>query len=138
MRAWIYILIAVVLQTLWGVVLKVLDFSKAFKLIRQGQIWDMAFVQQILPILAYLILGLIIAIVISKAYKLLAMSIVYAAWMGLTLLLQIIVDVFLYHIPMQVIQFLFIACVLAGILGIKLSNPNSIQPVELEIDDSVD
>ena len=105
--------------------LKVLDFSKAFKLIRQGQIWDMAFVQQILPILAYLILGLIIAIVISKAYKLLAMSIVYAAWMGLTLLLQIIVDVFLYHIPMQVIQFLFIACVLAGILGIKLSNPNS-------------
>ena len=138
MRAWIYILIAVVLQTLWGMVLKVLDFGKAFELIRQGQVWNMAFVQQIFPILAYFILGLVIAIVISKAYKLLPMSIVYAAWMGLTLLLQVIVDVFLYHISMQAVQYLFIACVLAGILGMKLSNPKSIQPVEVDIDDSLD
>ena len=138
MRAWIYILIAVVLQTLWGMVLKVLDFGKAFELIRQGQVWNMAFVQQIFPILAYFILGLVIAIVISKAYKLLPMSIVYAAWMGLTLLLQVIVDVFLYHISMQAVQYLFIACVLAGILGMKLSNPKSIQPVEVDFDDSLD
>jgi quaternary ammonium compound-resistance protein SugE len=138
LRAWIYILIAVVLQTLWGIVLKVLDFGKAFELIGQGQIWDLAFAKQILPILAYFILGLVIAIVISKAYKLLPMSIVYAAWMGLTLLLQVIVDVFLYHIPMQIIQYIFIAFILAGILGMKLSKPKSIQPVEIEIDDSVD
>ena len=138
MKAWIFIFIAVILQTLWGMVLKVLDFGKAFELIRQGQIWNMAFVQQIFPILAYFILGLVIAIVISKAYKLLPMSIVYAAWMGLTLLLQVIVDVFLYDIPMQAVQYLFIACVLAGILGMKLSNPKSIQPVEVDIDDSVD
>jgi len=138
MKAWIFIFIAVILQTIWGMVLKVLDFGKAFELIRQGQIWNMAFVQQIFPILAYFILGLVIAIVISKAYKLLPMSIVYAAWMGLTLLLQVIVDVFLYDIPMQAVQYLFIACVLAGILGMKLSNPKSIQPVEVDIDDSVD
>jgi quaternary ammonium compound-resistance protein SugE len=138
LKAWIFILIAVVLQTLWGIVLKVLDFGKAFDLIGQGKIWDMAFVQQILPILAYFILGLVIAIVISKAYKLLPMSIVYAAWMGLTLLLQVLVDVFIYQIPMQAIQYLFIACILTGILGMKLSKPKSIQPVEIEIDDSLD
>ena len=138
MKAWIYIFIAVVLQTLWGIVLKVLDFGKAFELIRQGKVLDMTFFSQIVPILAYFMLGLVIAIVISKAYKLLPMSIVYAAWMGLTLLLQVIVDVFLYHIPMQAIQYLFIACILAGILGMKLSKPKSIQPVEIEIDDSVD
>lgn len=138
MRAYIYILIAVVLQTLWGIVLKVLDFGKAFELIRQGQIWNTAFLEQIIPIIAYFVLGLVIAIVISKAYKLLPMSIVYAAWMGLTLLLQVIVDVFLYHIPMQAVQYVFIACVLAGILGMKLSNPKSIHPVEIDIDDSVD
>lgn len=126
------------LQTLWGIVLKILDFGKAFELISQGKVWNMAFFSQIVPILAYFILGLIIAIVISKAYKLLPMSIVYAAWMGLTLLLQVLVDVFLYQIPMQAIQHLFIACILAGILGMKLSKPKSIQPVEIEIDDSVD
>ncbi len=138
MRAWIYIIIAVVLQTLWGIVLKVLDFGKAFEFIRQGQIWNTAFLEQIIPIIAYFVLGLVIAIVISKAYKLLPMSIVYAAWMGLTLLLQVIVDVFFYQIPMHLIQYLFIACILAGIIGMKLSNPKSIQPVEIEIDDSLD
>lgn len=138
MKAWIYIIIAVVLQTLWGVVLKVLDFTKAFQLIREGKILTAIFLHQIAPILAYLILGLAIAIVISKAYKLLPMSLVYAAWMGLTLLLQVLVDVFLYDEKMQLLQYLFIACILAGILGMKLSKPKSIQTVEIEIDDSVD
>ncbi len=138
MPAWIFIFIAVLLQTHWGIVLKVLDFGKAYELIRKGQIWDMSFVHQTLPVLAYFVLGLAIAIVISKAYKMLPMSIVYAAWMGLTLLLQVIVDVFLYHIPMQAIQYLFIACILAGILGMKLSKPQSIQPVNIDIDDSLD
>lgn len=137
MRAWIFILVAVVLQTLWGIVLKFLDFPKAFSLIAAGQVWNMAFVQQIIPIIAYFVLGLVIAIVISQAYKLLPMSIVYAAWMGLTLLLQVAVDVFMFHIPMKAIQYLFIASILCGILGMKLSKPKSIHPVDVEIDDSV-
>lgn len=138
MRAWFFILIAVVLQTLWGIVLKVLDFGRAMSFIKSGEIWSGGFLSEIFPILAYLVLGLAIAIVISKAYKLLPMSIVYAAWMGLTLLLQVLVDVFLYDIPMLPIQYLFIAFILIGILGMKLSNPKSIQPLEIELDDSVD
>jgi small multidrug resistance pump len=134
MKAWIFIFIAVILQTLWGMVLKVLDFEVAFKLIQQGEVFQLDFILKLLPILAYFGLGLAIAIVISKAYKLLPMSIVYAAWMGLTLLLQVAVDVFFYGEKMQLVQYLFISFVLIGILGMKLSDPKSIQPVDVEID----
>jgi small multidrug resistance pump len=134
MKAWIFIFIAVILQTLWGMVLKVLDFEVAFKLIQQGEVFQLDFILKLLPILAYFGLGLAIAIVISKAYKLLPMSIVYAAWMGLTLLLQVAVDVFFYGEKMQLVQYLFISFILIGILGMKLSDPKSIQPVDVEID----
>lgn len=134
MKAWIFIFIAVILQTLWGMVLKVLDFEVAFKLIQQGEVFQLDFILKLLPILAYFGLGLAIAIVISKAYKLLPMSIVYAAWMGLTLQLQVVVDVFFYGEKMQLLQYLFISFILIGILGMKLSDPKSIQPVDVEID----
>ena len=134
MKAWIFIFIAVILQTLWGMVLKVLDFEVAFKSIQQGEVFQLDFILKLLPILAYFGLGLAIAIVISKAYKLLPMSIVYAAWMGLTLLLQVAVDVFFYGEKMQLVQYLFISFILIGILGMKLSDPKSIQPVDVEID----
>ena len=134
MKAWIFIFIAVILQTLWGMVLKVLDFEVAFKSIQQGEVFQLDFILKLLPILAYFGLGLAIAIVISKAYKLLPMSIVYAAWMGLTLQLQVVVDVFFYGEKMQLLQYLFISFILIGILGMKLSDPKSIQPVDVEID----
>lgn len=134
MKAWIFILLAVVLQTLWGIVLKILDFQKAYSYIRTGQFLSIDFFRELAPILAYLALGLAIAIVISKAYKLLPMSIVYAVWMGLTLLLQVVVDIFLYGEKMHWHQYIFILFILVGILGMKLSNPKSIQPVEVEVD----
>lgn len=134
MKAWIFIFIAVILQTLWGMVLKVLDFEVVLKLIQQGVVFQLDFILKLLPILAYFGLGLAIAIVISKAYKLLPMSIVYAAWMGLTLLLQVAVDVFFYGEKMQLLQYLFISFILIGILGMKLLDPKSIQPVDVEID----
>jgi len=134
MKAWIFIFIAVILQTLWGMVLKVLDFEQAYSIIKLGQVLNIDFLVKVLPILAYFGLGLAIAIVISKAYKLLPMSIVYAAWMGLTLLLQVLVDVFLYEVKMHVLQYVFIFFILVGILGMKLSNPKSIQPINVEID----
>jgi quaternary ammonium compound-resistance protein SugE len=125
MKAWIYILIAVVLQTLWGMVLKILDFGKAWALIKEGHIFNYNFLVQIWPVLAYLILGLCNAIMLSKAYKSLPISIVHATWMGLTLALQVFVDIYFYNERMIVFQYLFILLVLAGIIGMKLSNPKS-------------
>jgi quaternary ammonium compound-resistance protein SugE len=117
-----------------GYGLKGVGFRSVLKLIQQGVVFQLDFILKLLPILAYFGLGLAIAIVISKAYKLLPMSIVYAAWMGLTLLLQVVVDVFFYGEKMQLLQYLFISFILIGILGMKLLDPKSIQPVDVEID----
>ena len=136
MRAWVYIIIAAILQTLWGVVLKILDFGKAWSYIKTGNFLNLNVWIQLLPLISYFILGLLIAIVISRAYKLLTMSVVYASWMGLSLALQVIVDVNFFGERMQVIQYVCIFLVLAGILGMKLSNPKKIiNPI---IDDSLD
>jgi multidrug transporter EmrE-like cation transporter len=45
-----------------------------------------------------------------------------------------VVDVFFYGEKMQLLQYLFISFILIGILGMKLSDPKSIQPVDVEID----
>lgn len=126
MRAWIYIIAAAIMQTAWGVVLKILDFKKAIALICSGQVSDAAFLAQVVPLILYLLLGLFIAVVISKAYKMLSMSIVYASWMGLSLSFQVIVDVFYYGEKMLIWQYLFIFFILLGILGMKLSNPKKL------------
>jgi len=136
MRAWLYIIIAAVLQTLWGVVLKILDFGKAWSYIKTGDLFNLNVWIQLLPLISYLVLGLLIAIVISRAYKLLTMSVVYASWMGLSLAMQVIVDVNFFGERMQVIQYVCIFLVLTGILGMKLSNPKKIiNPIT---DDSLD
>ena len=134
MKVWIYIIAAAFFQMLWGISLKHLDFSMIISLLKNGEFYNPKLIAQIVPLLAYFLLGLVIVIVISRAYKLLPMSIVYAAWMGLTLALQVVVDVFLYDEKMKFIQYFFILMILVGILGMKLSNPKSIHPVDIEID----
>lgn len=136
MKVWIYIILAAILQTIWGVVLKILDFGAAWKLIKSGEVLDVQFLNQIVPLLLYFLLGLGIALIISKAYKLMTMSIVYASWMGLSLALQVLVDALYYRIAMVPTQYIYITLVLIGILGIKISNPSKIQ--EIDFDDSLD
>jgi quaternary ammonium compound-resistance protein SugE len=103
---------------------------------KTGTVFNLDFWIQLLPLISYFVLGLLIAIVISRAYKLLTMSVVYASWMGLSLALQVIVDVNFFGERMQIIQYVCIFLVLAGILGMKLSNPKKIiNPI---IDDSLD
>ncbi|MFY7862052.1 MAG: DMT family transporter [Chitinophagales bacterium] len=124
MKAWIFIFIAVILQSLWGMVLKILDFGKAWHYIQKGHVFQFKFLLHIWPVLAYLVLGLLTAIALSKAYKLLPLSVVYASWMGLTLVLQVFIDLFIFKENMPALKYLFILCILIGILGLKLSNPN--------------
>lgn len=125
MKSWIFIIIAVVLQTLWGLVLKILDFGKAWTFIKHRDIFNLDFALALAPIVAYLLLGLFIALSLSRAYKLMPLSIVYAAWMGLTLTLQVVVDLFFFKVNMYLFQYVFILLVLIGIIGMKLSNPKT-------------
>ena len=78
-------------------VLKILNFGVAWSYIQKGHIFQYEFLLNIWPVLAYLVLGLLPAIVLSKAYKRLPLSIVYASWMGLILVLQVFMDLFFFQ-----------------------------------------
>lgn len=123
MRVWIYILLAAIFQTIWGFVLKRLNFELIGDYISHGDLFTSTFLIELIPLAAYLLLGLLIVIVISKAYKLLPMSIVYAAWMGLTLLFQVLVDAIYFKEKMFLIQYTCISLILIGVIGMKQSKP---------------
>jgi len=126
MKVWIYIIAAAFFQMLWGISLKHLDFSMIISLLKNGEFYNPKLIAQIVPLLAYFLLGLVIVIVISRAYKLLPMSIVYAAWMGLTLLFQVLVDALYYGEKMAWTQYLFILLILIGVIGMKQSQKKDI------------
>ena len=126
MRAWIYIIIAALFQTFWGITLKILDFKKIITMISAGQIFNLEFVLTLIPLLLYFGIGLVIVMVISKAYKLMPMSIVYAYWMGLTLVFQSVIDLLYFNEHFEWIQFGFLGLILIGIIGMKLSTSKPI------------
>jgi quaternary ammonium compound-resistance protein SugE len=126
MRVWIYILLAAFFQTMWGLVLKRLNFSLILDFVSKRDVMSIQFLIELIPLITYLILGLLIVIVISRAYKLLPMSIVYAAWMGLTLLFQVLIDALYFKEKMHLIQYACIALILIGVVGMKQSKPKDI------------
>jgi quaternary ammonium compound-resistance protein SugE len=133
MRVWIYILLAAFFQTIWGLVLKRLNFSLIFDFVSKRDVLSIQFLVELIPLITYLILGLLIVIVISKAYKLLPMSIVYAAWMGLTLLFQVLIDALYFNEKMHLIQYACIALILIGVIGMKQLKPKDIIEDESEL-----
>jgi multidrug transporter EmrE-like cation transporter len=121
LKAWIYIFIAALFQSMWGITLKMCQFGKIGDRILKFEIFDLEFLILIIPAILYLILGLIIVIFVSKAYKLLPMSIVYAAWMGLTIFIQSIIDLFYFKEVFNNYQFFFVGVILIGIIGMKIN-----------------
>jgi multidrug transporter EmrE-like cation transporter len=106
---------------MWGITLKMCQFGKIGNRILNFDIFNTTFLILMIPAVLYLILGLIIVIFVSKAYKLLPMSIVYAAWMGLTIFIQSIIDLFYFKEVFNNYQFFFVAIILIGIIGMKIN-----------------
>lgn len=121
LRVWFFIVASSILQALWAITLKKLQFSKIIESIRLGNIFNYEFLSELIPLLIYFLLGFLIVLLISKAYKLLPMSMVYAFWMGLTLIFQTFIDVFYFKEKINLICYVFIGMILLGIIGIKKS-----------------
>lgn len=73
----------------------------------------------ILPILGYVVFGLANVAFFSMALKGIQPSIAFGVWMGMALLGTAIVDITIFHQPFGWQKVLFIALILAGIIGLK-------------------
>jgi quaternary ammonium compound-resistance protein SugE len=102
--AWIYLLIAGIFEVCWAVAIKYCDgFKPTFSLF-------------------FVIISMTLSMVfLWLATRNLPMSIAYAVWVGIG-----VVGVFAYGIlflkePISIINMLFMALILTGIIGLKLS-----------------
>jgi len=119
MKAWIYIIIAAIITICWSTSLKYIQGDLIIKTIKSLDLFNLEFLKLIIPLIGYFIFGLTMVIFISKAAKILPMSVVYAVWMGLSLVFQALMDVYFFHDQFTFLQILFIVLVIIGVIGMK-------------------
>lgn len=102
---WVYLIIAGIFEVVWSTAMKYSDgFSRP------------------LPS-AIMILGMLISFwLLTLATKTLPLGTAYAIWTGIGALGAILIGIFLFHEPISFARLFFLALILIGILGLKLSS----------------
>ncbi len=102
--AWIYLVIAGLLEAFWAMGLK---FSEGFS--------------KPLPTVITLVLVLSSFFLLSKAMKVLPISIAYAVWCAIGIVSLVIIEYFYLHSSLNLQKVISIFLILIGIVGLKIS-----------------
>ncbi|MEA4926996.1 MAG: quaternary ammonium compound efflux SMR transporter SugE [Syntrophomonadaceae bacterium] len=103
--AWIYLIIAGVFEVIWAIGLK---YSYGFT--------------KLYPSLITLI-GMIISFYfLSLAAKVLPIGTAYAIWTGIGALGAVLLGIFLFNEPVNILRIAFLGFIVIGILGLKLTS----------------
>lgn len=120
MAAWIYLIIASVFEVAWIYSVKFMRFEELFKM-RFTELFTQKGLHITLPILGYIVFGVGNIILFSKAMKTIPAGIAYATWMSVALVFVKITDVTIFKQPITVLQVFFILLILAGVIGLKVT-----------------
>jgi quaternary ammonium compound-resistance protein SugE len=102
---WIYLFIAGVFEVVWAMALK---YSHGFTKLYPSMIT---------------IGGMVISFyLLSLAAKTLPMGTAYAVWTGIGCLGAAVLGILLFHEPVNFLRIVFLALILIGILGLKLTS----------------
>ncbi len=120
-QAWTYLLGASAMEICWMLSLKYLDMS-AIKSIK----WSSFFATSegaltLLPLLCYAVFGLANVYFISIAMKYIPLSIAFSIWFGIALIGSTLIDVFWFEENLNMKSYLFMAMIIGGVIGLKLS-----------------
>ena len=103
--AWIYLVIAGVFEVIWAIGLKYSHgFTKLFpSLITLG--------------------GMVVSFyLLSLAIKSLPIGTAYAIWTGIGALGAVLIGIFLFNEPANILRIVFLCLILVGIIGLKLTS----------------
>ncbi len=103
--AWIYLIIAGIFEVIWAIGLK---YSHGFT--------------KLIPSIITLGGMLVSFYLLSLATKSLPMGTAYAVWTGIGALGTVILGIFLFNEPMNMLRVTFLCLILVGILGLKLTS----------------
>jgi quaternary ammonium compound-resistance protein SugE len=124
MKAWIYIFFAAVLEVLWAFSLKHLSKDKVVEAFQQGNFFNQAGADAFLPLAGYIAFGMINVYFISMAFKEMPISIAFAAWTGLALVFNVMLDTYYFKVHFSYLHFVFIIMIVGGIVGLKTISTN--------------
>ena len=109
------------MEICWMLSLKYLNMS-AIKSIK----WSIFFsnsdgAMTLLPLLCYAVFGLANVYFISIAMKYIPLSIAFSIWFGIALIGSTLIDVFWFEENLNLKSYLFMAMIIGGVIGLKLS-----------------
>ncbi|WP_099470107.1 quaternary ammonium compound efflux SMR transporter SugE [Konateibacter massiliensis] len=103
--AWIYLTIAAIFEVVWAIALK---YSHGFT--------------KLVPSIITIVGMLISFYLLAAATKTLPIGTAYAVWTGIGAVGTVILGIVIFHEPVTLARLLFVAFILIGILGLKLTS----------------
>lgn len=119
--AWVYIFIAAMMEIAWTFSVKFMDFKKIGAIRWSSFFSDRQPILLLLPLLGYIVFGLGNIYFFSLSMKQIPMSVALAVWMGTALVGTFILEVLLLKQSWQLSQLFFMALILTGVIGLKMS-----------------
>ncbi|MDX2001199.1 MAG: SMR family transporter [Chitinophagales bacterium] len=120
--AWIYLFIASSVEIAWLYAVKFLNFNEVVK-IEWSQFFSSSKpILTLLPLLAYIVLGLTNVYFFSSAMKSIPTALAFAVWTGTALVGSKLVDTFVFKEQITWLQVLFLAFIIVGIIGLRVKS----------------
>lgn len=119
--AWIYLLLASVMEVCWNYSLKYTSVAKLRELGFTRLLTEPAGWHALLPAIGYVAFGVGNVFFFSKALNQIPAATAFAIWMGMALVGIKLVDTLVLKEPFSLWHILYIGLVLVGIIGLKRS-----------------
>jgi quaternary ammonium compound-resistance protein SugE len=117
--AWLYLVLASVMEVCWNYSLKYTSVAK-IKALNWSQFFaSSAGITTLLPAICYVAFGVANVFFFSKALNVIPASTAFAIWMGMALVGIKVVDTLVLKEAFQWVHVFYIGCILIGIIGLK-------------------
>jgi quaternary ammonium compound-resistance protein SugE len=117
--AWLYLLLASVMEVCWNYSLKYTSVAKIKAIDWPAFFTNSAGIMTLLPAIGYVAFGVANVFFFSKALNVIPASMAFAIWMGIALVGIKIVDTVVLKEAFQWMHVFYIGCILVGIIGLK-------------------
>jgi quaternary ammonium compound-resistance protein SugE len=117
--AWIYLIVASLLEIAWTYSLKFTNFQRLRSIHWQGFFQKKENLTILAPFAGYLIFGIGNIIFFSMAMKQIPASTALAIWMGIVVVGVKLVDIGIFKEPSNLYQFFYMTLIIIGIIGLK-------------------
>lgn len=120
--AFIYLFIAALFQIAWLYNMKRIKKGIITE-IKKGPFFSVKNLKALLPIFLYVIFGISNVVFLTWSINSIPPSVVYAIWTGIVICAAAVIDQVISKKPIKPAKIIFIAMILIGILGLRITTP---------------